>query len=217
MDDTVVLENLNLSVPRGSFTAFIGESGTGKTTAIDLITGLTRPDAGDVYIDGVPMAEIDLRLWRNFIGYVPQEIMMLHDSIAKNVSMGDPEITPAQIEQALRDAGAWEFVSTLPEGTEYLVGERGSRLSGGQRQRIAIARALVHGAELLILDEATASLDPENESAVWTAIERLRGRRTVIAISHQPALMRYADRIYRMADGKCAKVEAPRRTESAAP
>lgn len=141
---------------------------------------------------------------------------MLHDSVEKNVSLGDPVVTADQVEQALRDAGAWDFVSALPGGIECSVGERGARLSGGQRQRIAIARALVHGAKLLILDEATAALDPKNEAAVWATIERLRGRTTVIAISHQPALAGVADRIYRIADGGCTAIETSRCSERAA-
>jgi ATP-binding cassette subfamily C protein len=213
MDGRVVLENLNLSIPTGSIVAIVGDSGAGKTTAIDLVTGLIRPDTGEVYIDGVALAETNLRRWREMIGYVPQEMLMLHDTIAKNVSLGDPEITQERIEQALRDAEAWDFVSAFPEGIDYSVGERGSRLSGGQRQRISIARALVHGAKLLILDEATAALDPESEHAVWSAIERLRGKTTVIAISHQPALTGFADSIYRIADGNCTEIEAPQRSE----
>ena len=133
---------------------------------------------------------------------------MLHDSVAKNVSLGDPKLTTEAIERALRDAGAWEFVSELPGGMECSVGERGMRLSGGQRQRIAIARALIHGAKLLVLDEATTALDPESEAFVLAAIEALRGRATILAISHQPALTGVADRIYRIADGKCAEIEA---------
>ena len=202
MDGALVLDGLSLSIPAGKVTAFVGESGVGKTTAADLVTGLIRPDAGEVYVDGVPLCELDLRRWRELIGYVPQEMLMLHDSVAKNVTLGDPVVTSEQVEQALRDAGAWEFVSALPGGIECSVGERGTRLSGGQRQRIAIARALVHGAKLLILDEATAALDPKNEEAVWATIDRLRGRTTVIAISHQPTLAGVADRIYRIADGR---------------
>jgi ATP-binding cassette subfamily C protein len=206
-DDAVVLDGLSFSVPAGKITAIVGGSGAGKTTTADLIMGLVRPDAGEVYIDGVALGELDLREWRQLIGYVPQETLMLHDSVAKNVSLGDPNLTPEDIERALRDAGAWEFVSELPEGVDYSVGERGMRLSGGQRQRIAIARALVHGAKLLILDEATTALDPESEAFVLAAIEALRGRATVFAISHQPALRSVADQMYRIADGKCTELE----------
>jgi ATP-binding cassette subfamily C protein len=216
MDGALVLDGLSLSIPAGRVTAFVGESGVGKTTAADLVTGLVRPDAGEVYVDGVPLCELDLLRWRELIGYVPQEMLMLHDSVAKNVSLGDPVVTTGQVEQALRDAGAWEFVSALPGGIDCSVGERGARLSGGQRQRIAIARALVHGAKLLILDEATAALDPKNEATVWAAIERLRGRTTIIAISHQPALTGVADRIYRIAEGGCTAIETSRRSERAA-
>lgn len=216
VDGARIFDDLSLSVPAGSITAIVGESGAGKTTAADLVTGLVRPDAGEVYVDGVPLGELDLRRWRELIGYVPQEVLMLHDSVAKNVSLGDPAVTADQVEGALRDAGAWEFVSALPGGIECSVGERGARLSSGQRQRIAIARALVHGAKLLILDEATAALDSTNEAAIWSAIERLRERTTVIAISHQPALRGVADRIYRIADGRCTAIETSRRTERAA-
>jgi ATP-binding cassette subfamily C protein len=216
LDGSVVLDNLSFSIPAGKITALAGASGAGKTTTADLITGLVRPDAGEVYIDGVPLAELDLREWRQLIGYVPQETLMLHDSVAKNVSLGDPNLTPEDIERALRDAGAWEFVSELPGGVDCSVGERGMRLSGGQRQRIAIARALVHGAKLLILDEATTALDPKSEAFVWAAIEALRGRATVLAISHQPALTGVADRIYRIIDGKCTEIEASRCSDRAA-
>jgi len=207
-DDATVLDGLSFSVPAGKITAILGGSGAGKTTTADLIMGLVRPNAGEVYIDGVPLGELDLREWRQLIGYVPQETLMLHDSVAKNVSLGDPNLTPEDIERALRDAGAWEFVSELPGGVECSVGERGMRLSGGQRQRIAIARALIHGAKLLVFDEATTALDPESEAFVLAAIEALRGRATVLAISHQPALTGVADRIYRITDGKCTEIEA---------
>jgi ATP-binding cassette subfamily C protein len=215
-DDAVVLDGLSFSVPAGKITAVLGGSGAGKTTTADLIMGLVRPDAGEVYIDGVPLGELDLHEWRQLIGYVPQETLMLHDSVAKNVSLGDPNLTPDNIERALRDAGAWEFVSELPDGVECSVGERGMRLSGGQRQRIAIARALVHGAKLLILDEATTALDPDSEAFVLAAIEALRGRATVFAISHQPALRGVADQMYEITDGKCMEIEASACSDRAA-
>jgi ATP-binding cassette subfamily C protein len=216
LDGASVLDRLSLSIPAGKITALLGASGSGKTTTADLIMGLVRPDAGEVYIDGVPLGDLDLREWRQLIGYVPQEILMLHDSVAKNVSLGDPNVTPEDTERALRDAGAWDFTSELPGGVECSVGERGMRLSGGQRQRVAIARALAHGAKLLILDEATTALDPESEAFVLAAIEALRGRATVLAISHQPALTSVADRIYRIIDGKCTEVAAAHCSDRAA-
>ena len=141
------------------------------------------------------------------IGYVPQETLMLHDSVRVNVTLGDPKLTDADAERALRDAGVWDVVTRLPGGLDASVGERGSLLSGGQRQRIAIARALVHEPRLLILDEATANLDLESEQAVWDTVAGLRGKTTVVAISHQPALVGVADRIYRIEGGAASRIE----------
>jgi len=204
-----VLENLSLEIPAGRITAIIGGSGAGKTTLTDLLTGLIHPQAGCVRVDGVPLPELDLIRWRRMIGYVPQEILVLHDSVRMNVTLGDPELSDAEVERALREAGAYEFVSRLPEGLATSMGERGTLFSGGQRQRIAIARALVHRPKLLILDEATAALDPATEAGVWEAVERLRGKTTVVAISHQPALAGVADRMYRIEDLRAAQVAPP--------
>jgi ATP-binding cassette subfamily C protein len=197
-----VFDGLSLDLPVGRITAILGPSGTGKTTLTDLVTGLVQPDAGEVRVDDVPLPELDVRRWRERIGYVPQEMLLLHDSVRINVTFGDPDVTDAQVVSALRDAGAWDFVSQLPGGLDASVGERGALLSGGQRQRIAIARALVHRPSLLILDEATAALDAESEAAVWATVEGLRGRTTILAISHQPALAEVADRIYRIEHGR---------------
>ncbi len=204
-----VLNGASLEIPAGGITAIIGPSGAGKTTIVDLITGLLRPNQGDVKLDGVSLQELDMRAWRQSIGYVPQETILFHDSVLMNVSLGDPAIEDAQVEAALRDAGAWNFVSALPEGVRSSVGERGSLFSGGQRQRIAIARALVHSPKLLILDEATAALDPDSEAAVWETVEQLRGRMTVVAISHQLALTGVATRIYRLEGGTAKLVDMP--------
>ena len=137
------------------------------------------------------------------VGYVPQETLLLHDSVFINVTLGDPELGEKEVEDALRAAGAWEFVLEMPQGIYSTVGERGSMLSGGQRQRIAIARALVHQPKLLILDEPTSALDPESEAAICETLGQLRGRRiTILAISHQPTIMDVADRAYQLQDGK---------------
>jgi len=204
-----VLEDLTLEIPAGCITAIIGGSGAGKSTLTDLLTGLIQPQSGRVRIDGTPLPELDLTRWRRMIGYVPQEILVLHDSVRVNVTLGDPELSDADVERALQEAGALEFVAKLPEGLATSMGERGSLFSGGQRQRIAIARALVHRPKLLILDEATAALDPITEAGVWEAVARLRGKTTVVAISHQPALAEVADRIYRIEDLRAAPVSPP--------
>jgi ATP-binding cassette subfamily C protein len=196
-----VFRDLSLRIPAGSFTAIVGPSGAGKTTVVDLITALLRPQEGEIWIDDVPMAQVDLRRWRQMMGYVPQETLLLHDSILMNVTLGDPKLSEQDAERALRAAGAWEFVAAMPQGIHSTVGERGGMISGGQRQRIAIARALVHNPKLLILDEPTTALDPENENAICDTLTSLRGELTVLAISHQPALVNAADQVYRLEEG----------------
>jgi ATP-binding cassette subfamily C protein len=206
-DGVPVFDGLDLEVPRGSITAIVGASGAGKTTIVDLVTGLVRPDAGRVLVDGVPLEAIDLRRWRRSVGYVTQETLLFNDTIRTNVTLGDPALSDADVESALRDADALDFVAARPEALGAPVGERGALLSGGQRQRIAIARALVHRPKLLILDEATAALDPEAEAAVWATVAELRGKTTIVAISHQPALLGVADRTYRIEKRHATRVE----------
>ncbi len=206
-EDKKILEQINLSIPAGSFTALIGPSGSGKTTSLDLIIGLLQPNSGTLLVDGVPLMELDLHRWRRIIGYVPQETVLLHDSVFNNVSLGDPGISEADVISALQEAGAWVFVEKLAEGIHDFVGERGGKLSGGQRQRIMIARALVHRPQLLILDEATSALDPKSEVAICQTLRTLRGAHTILAISHQPAMLDAADRAYRLQDGQALLVK----------
>jgi len=197
-----VLDGLTLEIPAGSLTTLVGPSGAGKTTLIDLITGLLQPRSGTILIDDTPVSELDIKAWRKMIGYVPQETQLLHDTVLHNVTLDDPGLSDADAERALKDAGAWEFVAALPEGMDSIVGERGEKLSGGQRQRIMIARALVHRPKLLILDEATSALDPGSEAAIRQTIQQLRGKMTLLAISHQAALIDAADRVYRLENGR---------------
>lgn len=191
-----VLNEIDLHVPARQWTALVGPSGSGKTTLTDLIAGLHVPVSGQICIDETPLTSIDLMAWRHRIGYVPQEMLMLHASICDNIALGDPAISRTSVEDALKLAGAWSFVSAFPDGIETMVGERGARLSGGQRQRIALARALVHKPELLILDEASASLDPASEQALCQTLRELSRTTTILSISHQPAIAQAADRIY---------------------
>jgi ATP-binding cassette subfamily C protein len=201
-----VLDKADFNFPVNSFTAILGPSGVGKTTLVDLITGMLKPQEGEIFIDDIPLTEIDLRLWRQMIGYVPQETMLLHDTVFVNVTFGDKDFTVEEAETALRAASAWDFVQDLPEGIFEVVGERGHKLSGGERQRIPSARALVHKPKLLILDEATTALDPENEAIVCETLRKLRGKLTILAISHQPAILEAADRAYRLENGKAILV-----------
>ena len=176
-----VLEDVTMMLPAGSFIAVVGSSGSGKTTVADLIIGLLRPQHGEVWIDDLPMHDIDVKAWRSMIGYVPQDTFLFHDSVVANVALGEPDVSRARVETALRRAEAWEFVATLPDGMDTVVGERGARLSGGQRQRIAIARALVRNPALLILDEATTALDPETEAGIVATVQRVAGMVTVLS------------------------------------
>ena len=196
--DKVVLENASLTIPAGRVTAIVGPSGIGKTTIADLIIGLLRPQSGDIRIDDTSVTEIDLRQWRRMLGYTPQETFLFHDSVLANVTLEDSALTRDEAEKALRLAGAWEFVSTLPQGMDTIVGERGGKLSGGQRQRIALARALVRKPKMLILDEVTAGLDPQTEAEIVETIGNLKGRVTIVVISHQSEVVDAADLLYRV-------------------
>jgi ATP-binding cassette subfamily C protein len=201
-----VLQDVSLTIPARSLTTIIGPSGAGKTTLVDLIIGLYRPSTGMVFVDEVPLTQIDVRQWRRRLGYVPQEQLLLHDTVLTNVTLGDPALTETNAEYALKAAGAWDFVSGLPEGMHSSVGERGGKLSGGQRQRIMIARALAHRPSVLILDEPTSALDPASEAIISETLRRLRDNYTILAISHQPALEKLADVVYRLDGGQLNQV-----------
>lgn len=197
----VIFRDLSIEIPVNSFTAVMGPSGTGKSTLLDLLCGLTEPQSGQIRIDNVPLHDINLRQWRHMIGYVSQDTILLHDTVMNNILVGEPALTPEDAERALRQAGAWDFVSALPEGLQTVVGERGGLLSGGQRQRIAIARALAHKPAFLILDEPTSALDPESEQTICETLQRLAKDLTIIAVSHQPAVINAADRVFMLSNG----------------
>ncbi len=220
--DRQILDGVDLRIPVGSFTSLVGPSGAGKTTLLDLLCMLLAPRSGRIEVDGTPLEELDRQRWRRLIGYVPQETLLLHDSILANVTLGDPALTVVDAEHALRQAGAWAFVEQAPQGLSTVVGERGGKLSGGQRQRIVIARALAHRPRLLVLDEATSALDPEAELAICRTLRSLTPEITVIAVSHRSALIDVADQVYRLSDGRLSCIKgghavAPARPGSGMP
>ncbi|MDT3687783.1 MAG: ABC transporter ATP-binding protein [Pseudorhodoplanes sp.] len=200
-DAVPVLCDVSMVIPAGQMTALIGPSGAGKSTLIDILLGMSIPNSGEVEIDGTPLSQIDISKWRRLIGYVPQDVVLWHDTIANNVSLRDPAIAEQEIEAALRGADALAFVTELPDGMRTMVGERGARLSGGQRQRISIARALVRNPRFLVLDEPTTALDPDAEKAICGTLRNLAKDITVLAISHQPAIIGAADRVYDLSQG----------------
>ncbi|MBK6675146.1 MAG: ABC transporter ATP-binding protein [Proteobacteria bacterium] len=200
-----ILREQSLAIPARGLTLVIGPSGAGKTTLLDLVVGLRQPDAGRITVDDVPLPELNLRDWRRQIGYVPQESVMVDESVAHNLTLGE-SIPDDKVREALRAANALEFVESMPEGLATRVGEGGSRLSGGQRQRLAIARALIHQPRLLILDEATSNLDPEAQEAIVDTVSQLKNHMSILAVAHQERLVRVADRVYRLADGAVESV-----------
>lgn len=201
--DTNVLEDANCVIPKGKTVAFIGSSGAGKTTMADIILGLLAPQRGKILVDDIDVFK-NLTMWHHQIGYIPQVIYLSDDTIRNNIAFGihEDQIDEEAVRTALKKAQLAEFVDTLPDGLDTIVGDRGVRLSGGQRQRIGIARALYHDPEILVLDEATSALDNETETAVMEAIESLQGSKTMIIIAHRLTTIQNADIIYEVGDGK---------------
>ncbi|MEO1940873.1 MAG: ATP-binding cassette domain-containing protein, partial [Candidatus Thioglobus sp.] len=200
--ENLALVDVSFTIPSGASVGFIGESGAGKTTIVDIILGLITPDKGVVEVDGVNIQN-NLRGWQDQIGYVPQTIFLTDDTLRRNIAFGLPneQIDDARISRALKLAQLERFVKGLPEGLETMVGEFGVRLSGGQRQRIGIARALYHDPEVLVLDEATSSLDTKTEREVMDAVRELKGSKTLIIIAHRLSTVEKCDYLFKIEQG----------------
>jgi ABC-type multidrug transport system fused ATPase/permease subunit len=192
-------ENLSFCIGKGEAVGIIGHSGAGKSTLVDILLGLLQPTAGAVLVDGLDIQN-NLRSWQNHIGYVPQTIYLVDDTLARNVAFGLPGemVDHGAIARSIKAAQLDEFVSSLPDGLDTIVGERGVRLSGGQRQRIGIARALYNDPEILVLDEATSSLDTETEQGVMDAVKELLGTKTIVIIAHRTTTVSYCTKVYKM-------------------
>lgn len=206
--DHYVLDHVSLSIPKNKSVAFIGPSGAGKTTLADIILGVLEPEGGTVLVDGINIFN-NLDAWHHNLGYIPQSIFLTDDTIRNNIAFGIPEdeISDEQIQHVLREAQLEDFVGSLPDGVDTIIGERGVRLSGGQRQRIGIARALYTNPEVLVLDEATSALDNDTETAVMEAIDNLSGNKTLIVIAHRLTTIKNCEIVYEVRDGKVKQKE----------
>jgi ATP-binding cassette subfamily B protein len=204
--DVQVLEDVSLNLDPGRMVALVGPSGAGKSTIAALLLRLYDPDDGTVRLDGLDLRELDAKWLRSRIGTVAQEPVLFSTSVAANIRYGRPDATDEEVEAAARAANAHDFISGLPDGYETEVGERGVRLSGGQKQRVAIARAILKDPPILILDEATSSLDAESESLVQDALERLMARRTSLVIAHRLSTVRNADQVVVLDGGRVVEI-----------
>jgi ABC-type multidrug transport system fused ATPase/permease subunit len=200
---TPAVKDVSISIPPGSSIAFVGPSGAGKTTIIDIMLGVLIPESGKVLISGLPPL-LAVAKWPGAVSYVPQDVVISAGTIRENIALGYPiEVATDQlILEALKVARLDEFVSSLPQGVETQVGERGAKISGGQRQRLGIARAMFTRPHLLVLDEATSSLDGETEASISDALEALRGSTTVVVIAHRLSTVRNADMVVYLSNGK---------------
>jgi ATP-binding cassette subfamily B protein len=197
-----VLQGLDLDVPAGKTTAIVGSTGAGKSTIVKLLLRFYDPTAGAVKLDDVDLRELSLETLRRAIGLVSQDVFLFHGTVRENIAYGLPDANLEAIEEAAKIAEAHEFIAALPQGYDTIVGERGQKLSGGQRQRLSIARAVLTDPKILILDEATSSVDNETEAAIQRSMERIAEGRTVVMIAHRLSTVRNADRIYVLEQGR---------------
>ena len=204
------LKDISLTIQCGESVGIIGPSGAGKSTLVDVLLGLLAPDAGEVRVDGKDIRD-NLRNWQDQIGYVPQSIFLTDDTLRRNVAFGLPneQIDDAAVLRAIRAAQLEEFVDSLPAGLETFVGERGVRLSGGQRQRIGIARALYPDPAVLVLDEATSSLDVATDHEVMLAVRALQSAKTVLIVAHRLSTVAHCNRLFRLERGQLVDLDAP--------
>jgi ATP-binding cassette subfamily B protein/subfamily B ATP-binding cassette protein MsbA len=196
------VRGLGFTIPRGKVTALVGGSGAGKSTIADLLLRLYEPTGGAILADGVPIASYSLSSWRLRLGVVSQDTMLFSTTVAENIRFGQAGASDAEVEAAARLANAHEFIATLPQGYDTLVGEGGHGLSGGQRQRLALARAVIRKPDLLVLDEATSALDSASEQLIQKALDTFAHERTVVVIAHRLSTISRADQILLIEEGR---------------
>ena len=204
------LSRVSFEIPKGQIVALIGPSGAGKTTIADLLLRLADPESRrSIRIDDTDIREISLPEWRTHVGYVPQDSILLNDTIERNISFYDDSISHEDVVRAAEQANIHSFIETLPKQYETIVGDRGILISGGQRQRIALARSLARKPDILILDEATSSLDSESEKAIKQSVEDLRGKTSVLVIAHRMSSVSGADHIVVLEAGTVVETGTP--------
>jgi subfamily B ATP-binding cassette protein MsbA len=199
--EEAVLKDISFEIKKGSVAALVGSSGSGKSTTLDLLPRFYDVTSGSIRIDGVDIREMGLANLRKLFGTVSQETFLFNDTVANNISYGMPGASRESVVSAARSANAWEFIEKMPDGLDTVIGERGVMLSGGQRQRLSIARALLLNPPILILDEATSSLDTESERLVQAAINNVMENRTVLVVAHRLSTIRHADMILVLESG----------------
>ena len=200
-DQAPALDHVNLDLPAGQTVALVGPSGAGKSSLVHLLSRFAEPTSGELLLDGVPLQDWQIDNLRRQFALVSQDVVLFNDSVAANVALG-AKLDLVRVHEALKDANLLDFVMSLPQGLDTVVGHNGNQLSGGQRQRLAIARALYKNAPILILDEATSALDAESEHLVQQALDRLMQGRTTLVIAHRLATIERADRIVVMDIGR---------------
>ena len=200
--DNPVLENITFSMEHGKITALVGKSGAGKSTIADLLMGFLHPESGRILVDGVELTSANIRAWRKYIGYIPQNPLIINASVRENLSRFHPEATEEEMIEVLKAAVAWDFVQALPNGLDTVLGDRGVRLSGGERQRIVLARVLLGDPKVIILDEATSALDYESENAVRDVLRVMRSNAAILVIAHRLATVLIADEAIVLQNGR---------------
>jgi ABC-type multidrug transport system fused ATPase/permease subunit len=203
--DVTVLKGISFSIKPGEKIALVGPSGSGKSTIINMLMRFYSPSGGEIKVDDLNASDYNLSDYRSNIGIVPQEVILFGGTIRENIAYGKTNASEEEIIEAARKANAWEFIESFPEKLDTVVGDRGVKLSGGQRQRVAIARAILKDPAILVLDEATSSLDAKSEQLVQEALEKLMENRTSVVIAHRLSTIRKVDKIFVIKDGSIAE------------
>ena len=208
-DSASILREINLNISRGDSIGLMGASGSGKSTLMNIIIGLLSPDNGKVLYNGEPINSKNINAWRSKIAYLPQQVFITDDNILRNIALGvkQEDIDYNKIRSSIKAAKLSDLVSSLPDGLDSILGERGIRISGGQKQRIALARAFYHDRDIMIMDESTSALDGDLENEIIMEIDALKNNKTVIVVAHRLSTLDHCDCVYELCNGKLVKIK----------